>query len=342
MTSAAARTDRLISDFLAVAKEQPVPASAETDTGDYDWDSPSSFTLAELENLENFAAQAGIEISKALSGQFHEQIELYLDKPGQYYADKLPLLSSETANYCAVLATDGGPNCGLIAIPAEQTVEWITKVLGGSTGASKQERELSSLESALLHDILASVAKAFSGAFQQVGGKAVRAGTEISTKAELPGSNRSDEYILLSFRADQEAQRPVISIALTSEVLAPAAGAGIGKQDSESPETIRKKMLANVEQAHVEGYVRLGTVNLTIREVMSLEEGDVLLLHKKIDEPAELIMSGKVVLSGYPARREGQYALRIARPVGQVGGKRNIKVNHKAPAPAPLPKKGQN
>ncbi len=342
MTPDTVRTNRMMSDFLAAAKSRPVPAQAETDAGDYDWDSPSIFTLDELENLEKFAAQAGIEISKALSGQIREQVELQSDKPGQYYAEKLPLLDSEAVNYCVALTTDGGPNCGLIAIPVEQTIEWITKVLGGSTGASAQDRELSSLESALLQDILASVAKAFSGAFQQVGGKAVQAGKEIIAKAELPEANRDDEYILLSFRTGQEAERPAISIVLTGEILAPAAGASGGKQDNESPESIRKKMLANVEQAHVEGHVRLGAANLTIREVMSLEEGDVLLINKKIDEPVEFIVQGKAIMSGYPVRCEGQYALRIAKPTGRAGGKRKAEMNRKAPTPAPLPKKGQN
>lgn len=314
MTPDAARTDQMISDFLDAAKSQPVPAPAEIDISDYDWDSPSIFTPAELGKLGDFSAQVGIEISKVLSGQICEQVELQSDKPGQCYAENLPLLDSETANYCVTLATDGGPNCGLIAIPAAQTIEWITKVLGGSASASEQGRELSSLESALLQDILVSVVKAFSDTFQKVGGKAVQAGKEVSAKVELPEANPSDEYILLSFRTGQEPQRLAISIVLTGEVLAPAAGADIGKQDNESPETIRKKMLANVGLAKLEGYVRLGTVNLTIREVMSIEEGDVLLINKKIDESAELIMRGKVVLSGYPARCEGQYALRITKP----------------------------
>ncbi len=321
MTPDAVRTDQMISDFLTAAKSRPASAVAETDIVDYDWDSPSTFTLAELKNLEDFAAQAGIEILKAVSEQIHEEVELQMDKLGQFYAEKLPMLQGEAANYCVTLSTDGGPNCGLIAIPAEQAIEWITKVLGGSAGASEQDRKLSSLESALLQDILDSVAKAFSKAFQQIGGRAIQVSTEVLAKAEL-GSNDSDEYILLSFRADQKAQYPAISIVLTSDVLAPAAGATGGKQSNESTESIQKKMLANVEQAYMEGFVRLGTANLTIRDIMSLEEGDVLLLNKKIDESAELIIQGKVFLSGYPVRCEGQYALQIAKPTGQTEGRK--------------------
>lgn len=318
MTSAASKFDRMISGLLAAANKQPSSAPEEIETVDYNWDSPSSFTLSELENLETFNAQACIEIAKALSGQIHEEVELQADKPQQYYAEKLPILQSETANYCISLSTDEAGTCGLIAIPGKQTVEWVAKVLGGSAGNSEQERELSSLEAALLQDILDSVTKAFSSVFGQAGGKTLKPGTEVSPKAELPDANPSDEYTLLSFRTGPDEKQPVISIILTCDVLAGAAGGQAGDQkdgqDNKSPENTRKKMLTTVEQAYVEGYVSLGTADLTIREVMGLEEGDVMLIHKKIDDPAEFIVHGKTVLSGYLSRCEGQYALRIAKP----------------------------
>ncbi|MCK4627299.1 MAG: hypothetical protein KAV00_18445, partial [Phycisphaerae bacterium] len=64
MTSEASKFDRMISNLLAAAKKQPSSAPEEPEAIDYDWDSPSSFTLSELENLETFTAQAGIEIAK--------------------------------------------------------------------------------------------------------------------------------------------------------------------------------------------------------------------------------------------------------------------------------------
>ncbi len=319
MTSATSKSDRMISDFLAAANKQSSSAPEEPEAIDYDWDSPSSFTLSELENLETFTAQAGIEIAKALSGQIHEEVELQAEKPGQYYAGKLSLLQSETANYCVSLSADGTKTCGLIAIPGKQTIEWVAKVLGGSASDSEQERELSSLEAALLQDILDSVTKAFSSVFRQAGGKTLKPGTEVSPKAELPEADPSDEYTLLSFRTSPDEKQPTISIILTCDVLADATGARKAEQDNESPENIRKKMLATVEQTHVEGFVSLGTADLTVREVMGLEEGDVMLIHKKIDEPTEFIVHGKAVLSGYLSRCEGQYALRIAKPEKTAG-----------------------
>ncbi len=314
MTSEASKFDRMISNLLTAAKKQSSSAPEEPEAIDYDWDSPSSFTLSELENLETFTAQAGIEIAKALSGQIREEVELQADKPQQYYAEKLPLLQSETANFCISLSTEGSKACGLIAIPGSQTIEWVAKVLGGSAGNSEQERKLSSLEAALLQDILDAVTKAFSNAFSQAGGKTLKPGTEISPKAELPEANPSDEYTLLSFRTGPDENQPTISIILTCDVLAGAAGGRKDGQDNESPENMRKKMLTTVEQGYVEGYVSLGTADLTIREVMDLEEGDVMLIHKRIDEPAEFIVHGNAVLSGYLSRCEGQYALRIAEP----------------------------
>ena len=319
MTSEASKFDQMISNLLSAAEKQPSSAPEEPETVDYDWDSPSSFTLSELEKLETFTAQAGIEIAKALSGQIHEEVELQADKPQQYYAGKLPLLQSETADYCISLSTDGANICGLIAIPSHKTIEWVAKVLGGSAGDSEQERELSSLEAALLQDILNAVTKTFSNTFSQAGGKTLTPGTKVSPKAELPEAAPSDEYSLLSFRTGPDENQPAISIILTCDVLAGAAGGQKAEKDSESPENTRKIMLAAIGQASVEGYVSLGTADLTIREVMGLEEGDVMLIHKSINEQAELIVEGNTILTGYPARCKGQYALRIGNPEKPAG-----------------------
>ncbi len=319
MTQAPNQSDSLISVFLAAAaKDQPPHAPVEEDVSDYDWNAPSRFIPEQMVNLEQFAAQVGKEISKALGRQFREEVLLHADAPGQYYAERLPVLAEEASNYCASLMTDG-ENCGLVAIPAERTMEWVAKVLGGSP-PSGEERELSSLESALLQDILASATRAFSDVFEQAGGGRVQCGKEISTTPELPGTGPTDDYLLLSFRADDEDEQAAISLILNSELMAPAAGdSGGQKENQRSPDELRKDILTSLERANVTAEVMLGTIDLTMRGMMNLEKGDVLLINGKTEEPVELIVQGKPVLSGFPVCCEGQYALQVVDRTGANG-----------------------
>ncbi len=55
----------------------------------------------------------------------------------------------------------------------------------------------------------------------------------------------------------------------------------------------------------------LASATLTFQEVLDLGPGDILLLDKSVDGPTELILDGRTVFRGRPARSDGQYAVVI-------------------------------
>jgi len=98
---------------------------------------------------------------------------------------------------------------------------------------------------------------------------------------------------------------------LTCDSLEGLAGAATGKAAPASAEAIRKALMAHLEQAPVTVRIRLGQSRVTISELMKLEAGDVLLLDKSVDQPAEVLVKDRLIMSGFPAACEGQYALQI-------------------------------
>ena len=46
--------------------------------------------------------------------------------------------------------------------------------------------------------------------------------------------------------------------------------------------------------------------------MMNLQVNDVIMLDKNIDEPVELMVEGRTIGYGWPAKFEGQYAITIA------------------------------
>ena len=56
---------------------------------------------------------------------------------------------------------------------------------------------------------------------------------------------------------------------------------------------------------------QLASTVLTLEEALNLEAGDILLLDKKVNEPIELITSGRTALLGRPAKSAGKYAVVI-------------------------------
>jgi flagellar motor switch protein FliM len=64
---------------------------------------------------------------------------------------------------------------------------------------------------------------------------------------------------------------------------------------------------------------QLASTVLTLKEIMSLEVGDILLLDKKVNEPIELITSGRTALLGRPARLAGKNAVVITELFNDTG-----------------------
>ncbi len=309
MTQTAPQSNQAILQLLADARKKPPAAPEETDVTDYDWHRPCRFTPAQIEQLQRFTQGAGSEMSAALCAEIHEDVELQPAPSIQCYAEQLSTTEDETKKYYISLTAEGVAGCGFVMVPAEQANRWVAKVLGG---AAAGETDLSSLESAILTDIVESLVSAFNGPFQAAGGRALGCGKGVSSSLELPPNVSAEEYTILPFRTSAEAEQDVVQVALASDIMAPAAGADNEAAPDKSPQQIRKDIIARINQVEVDVEVWLGRAELTMREIMSLEEGDVLLTGTEAGQTIALTVEGATVLFGYPVQCTGRYGLQVA------------------------------
>jgi flagellar motor switch protein FliM len=86
-----------------------------------------------------------------------------------------------------------------------------------------------------------------------------------------------------------------------------------------SADDISKAILGHMQQMPVFITAQLAATVFTLKEIMSLEVGDILLLDKKVNEPIELITSGRTALLGRPARLAGKYAVVITELFSDTG-----------------------
>jgi flagellar motor switch protein FliN/FliY len=54
-----------------------------------------------------------------------------------------------------------------------------------------------------------------------------------------------------------------------------------------------------------------GEVELSVRDLLAVQEGQVLVLDRTVDEPVDLLLEGKVVARGQLVAVDGRFALRI-------------------------------
>jgi|GEM_PF-2583652 len=313
MTQATSKFDRAFLRLQTVAKNGPTVASEPIEAADYDWNAPCSFTSAQLDKIERLSARAAACIAGKLGEQLHEEIQLSTVPLSQHYAGRLALSEGGADSYHFSVMREDREQCGLVVIPGQLARRWVGKALGDSETASDSEREFSPLESALMRDVVVAVVEVLSGEYRAVGGGGLQCGRQVSAEDALPEARDEDEYCMLVFRVGEGDDKAVLSFVLASEVLSEVAGCGITSKPGDKPsEDSRDNLLACIDQASVTAGVSLMTIELSLRQVMNLEVGDVLISDVCVGQPLELLVGGGVVFSGHPVSCDGRYALQIA------------------------------
>jgi flagellar motor switch/type III secretory pathway protein FliN len=127
---------------------------------------------------------------------------------------------------------------------------------------------------------------------------------------ELKGTEELCKIIFDVKKTDQEKSSEAYILTLCSE-LETVVGKAEQTVGGFSAEDISKAILGHIQQMPVCITAQLASTVLTLEEIMTLEVGDILLLDKKVNEPIELITSGRTALLGRPAKLAGKHAMVI-------------------------------
>lgn len=311
MTQQAQQCDRRIIRQMLAAAQRRAPQEAqsvESEAADYDWQTPCRFLRPALEKLDAAAARFGRELSKAVGGLLQSEVEFQPVGVAQHYAGRLRESAADRAVHFTELTGPEGEHCGLVTLPPDMAAAWVARLLGGSTG--EDDRELSALETDLLMDILRTMAQGISADSQAVGGPALAHGQTLSRGAiALPGED-TDEYCEFAFEVSASEKTSQVFLLIASETVDRIIGVEHSRS-SKGPEQVRQDLLGHLRQAPIAATLRLGEAAVTMREAMALEAGDVVLLQRHIDEPAEIVIQDRAVLLAHPVTCEDRYGAEI-------------------------------
>lgn len=123
---------------------------------------------------------------------------------------------------------------------------------------------------------------------------------------------------VLEFAAGEDGET-VFALAVDSDAIE-AAGGG-------DPDRARdtERIRSCIHRVPVRTSAWLGEARLPVRDILSLQPGDVVLLDGGAARPLDLKAAGRTILRGAPVRCGGRYALRVTRrcdttPRGSHGG----------------------
>jgi flagellar motor switch protein FliM len=122
-----------------------------------------------------------------------------------------------------------------------------------------------------------------------------------------------DAVIVCKFQLDIEEMSGVIYICLPVSIIQPIKKklqTSFQTEESEDP-AWRQALLTNIRDIPVEIEVPLGTAELTGREVLGLETGDIIQLDTRFDDMLLALIKNQPKFKGYPGIFKGQKAFKI-------------------------------
>lgn len=274
----------------------------------YDWRQPRIST-AQLAKLKAFAGTVAAECTKefirycrcSMSVSSADVRPCLLDALKVHHSD------NKSADYWIGFGPDAAQIFGWICIPMQSAFMWTSRILGDKGHIEELERSLSGLEQSLLLDIAGGLVQAFSRAF----GKNL-----VSHASFAPGPaavmKESDELykiILDVQQPDNPDDKSSFYFVIGCDKLRPATGS---PDDTKTAASAAAMMREHIYNLPVTITVRLAQTSLCLKDVMDLQVNDVVLLGKRIEEPAEVVLRNQILFYGLPAQTGQHRAVVIA------------------------------
>jgi len=307
-----------LNHLLKAARTGLEQDEAPSEATEYNWHEPHYFSRAQFLKLNDFVKRATVALAEKFSGFCSSEFDVAADSVTQHFASEFVTPASEGAasDYYLPFGPDPEHPCGLIGLPEDTALIWARQLLGDAESDKGSGMTLSQLEESLLLDLASALVEGFS--HSGAGAGLHLAGSIVRGLWPLPATG-TEELCKISISVkrtgSQEASKAYFLI--TCEMLKPVIGLGAKASAQFSANDVSRAILNHLQTMPVTVTAQLASTALTFGEVMNLQVDDILLLDKKVDEPAELIIDGRTVYCGWPTKSAGKYALTIVPGTGE-------------------------
>ena len=300
-----------VRQLLNAVGSAPAPQVDQTEAIEYDWARPHVFTTNQTARLEAFVTRVAANAARRFTELCRSSFDVSVSGITEHFAaDFTGPTAAQHDDYHLVFAGTDQNVCGFVGIPLQSAMAWAAQLLGDSDLGSDSDRQLSELEESLLSDAAIAFVEAFNESFED---RDFQATTRITRgPAELPFEN-IDELCKIEIEVKKTGSDTPSNAYLIVRCRQLASGLGF---ESGPPRNVTAEETSNAILEHVLDMpvcvsTLLASATMKLRQTMSIEPDDVLLLNKRIDRPIDVIVGGLRIMQGWPARSGKQYAVVI-------------------------------
>jgi flagellar motor switch protein FliM len=304
-------TKERMQQLLASVGSRPMPQEEKIEAEEYDWARPHYFSNEQFKKVEDFAKKTSVAIAEKFRAFYNADFEVTVPSVTEHYATVITNKTDDANENDYYLVFNNGAKqfCGFVRIPYQSALRWATGLLGDSEAQGESERVLSQLEESLLLDVASSFVKALFIAERSCDFKPADELVKANLAVELDSSSQFSEIAFEIKKAETE-DSDKASIFILSSNLNEVVGRS-SRETVLSAEENRKAIIESFNQFSITVTAQLDSAMLNFEDAIGLQPGDILLLDKKLDEGAEVMVQGRRLFYGRLAKNRGSKALVI-------------------------------
>ena len=295
--------------------QQYAQASQEKLVYTYNFKRPRLFSQDQMRVLNQVHEAFARDLSVYLSAQLRTIVDITLTALDQVLYSEF-VISSAPPSALFVVDLKDAHHQAVIELDPRFVIFTVEKLFGGSGEFMKRPREISQIEQRIMGKVMTRAYEELENAWAQVAEmKFVEASFESNSEFVqiIPGS---EPAIVATFEVTVYDQRSFINICYPYLLMEDALDkTGMTQLMASATVDIPPEQRESYEEAirnmDVEMRAELGHTNLLLSDLMRLEEGDVILLNQRKDEPIKVYIGDEVKLKAAPGKAGNRRALRV-------------------------------
>ena len=298
------KIDNMLQQLLSTVGSKTSSEHTLVEVKPFDWKRPRYFKAVEMNQLESLIKNIEQSASDKLTSFFRCEYKVTLKSLNQRYGRE-DINSKSKDIYCLGFGPDAEHLHGVLKVPSATAKACISIILGES-GADEGEKKMTQLEESLIMDIGTVLIKVFCSSHKSLNWTPAK---KIAFDLCPAGLQANDEICEIVFNLQKASSD--LSYQATIIVMCNKLDALVGKaavENKVSPADVSKAMIGYLQNIDIPAQIILDSTTLSLEDAMMLQEGDILLLDKKINHGADLFVQGVNLYQGRLAKSKNKRA----------------------------------
>jgi flagellar motor switch protein FliM len=302
---------------MPAAETEPAAESPEREAIVFDFRLPHRLSKNQVRTFqavhENFAEAFG----SYLIGRLQATVAVSVTSVDQlFYSEFLLSISRPSCLYIFKIVESDA--MAILELSPQLVLAMVEHLLGGNAEGEKKSRAITRIEQSIVKGIVLRALADLQRAWRTITDQTFKLDRYESEGDFAQIAPASEIVMVISFEVTIGSTKHLMNLCFPTfamdDVLARLNVQNIGKMDNgKGPNEWSQHLLRKMERTRLPVVGILGTTTMTIRNLLDMEPGDILVTNTPTDGEVEVLIGGKKRLVGHPGISGGTVGIQVTR-----------------------------